>query len=127
MNPDPSDGALLINLLGFLLVGLNIASLAVGLLRRPSERREITPQPLEIVAGDQALPRREWLLAKEALDAEIARLGREQSTIRGELSEVKSLVAAMQATADAQSQALAQVAAKLDRMIERQTTTTPHA
>lgn len=127
MNPDPSDGALLIKFFGALLVALNIASLAVGLLRRPSDKREITPQPLEIVAGDQALPRREWLLAKESLDAEIGRLGREQSTIRGELSEVKSLVAAMQATADAQSQALAQVAAKLDRMIERQTTTTPHA
>lgn len=122
MNPDPSDGTLLLKLIGFVLVGLNIASLAVGLLRRPNEKREISPQPLEIVAGDQALPRREWVLKTAQIDAEIAGLKGEMKSIQGELSDLKAMLAAVQATAASQSQALAQVSTKLDRLIERHAT-----
>ncbi len=123
MSPDPSDGVLLMKLFGFVLVALNIASLAVGLLRRPSERREITPQPLEIVAGDQALPRREWVLKTAQIDAEIAGLKGEMRSIQTELSDLKAMLAGVSATAAAQTQALAQLSSKLDRLIERHDTT----
>jgi hypothetical protein len=108
------------------LVG--IASVIMGMVRRP--RTNIEPQPLEIRAATQLVSKQECeLLHKATLDRvlriesdalEQARNRRSDvGNLHEKIREVGENVSALQREAELQNQRMAMMDSKLDRMIER--------